>query len=528
MADELEDHPRILRINELTAEFRKGADEFSRLLQQHERSGRNEPTAEHRQQLKALNDLHLRIKAEIKGLQDDFGIPEELIRLLEKQEMPLLEDRYWKREVEAVTPTGHFDDLAGAALERLLPGVDADWLAQEGARRFRLGDAFLHEPLHLWAGTQVHSPDTRPHRFADMLLVTQDHLVKRAELDFFAAPMFLAEVTMLGRALDAIPDMGPAAEEKFASLPTLPNDEVASTVHELLVGSACAHHGVKVEMLAAPRNQKSPDFRIAEFHIPAGIECKRRLRPTAYEEREASHVFGLYQWIEPLLDRRGVHSAIEASFSSEVFNLSADEFANDVEGLLTGTPEGDERTCAWGSLRYERLPHVMDVPRTRLYAPNYLERVFGWTVDQDAWDGMVCHVDTPNQVLVHAARNPRCLKWVSRSEKAAVKKARGVTSLWADATRQIPAGWLGFIYIAYPESSRASVADARTRFIMDSSSKWFHRWTVIIPMSIIGWLYPRALGVGMPDLIESCLPITAEGEEDYLRILPSQVFTLKQ
>jgi hypothetical protein len=528
MADEFENHPRILRINQLTAELKAGAEEFSRELQQHERSGGTGPTAEHRQQLKALNDLHLRIKAEIKGLQDDFGVPEKLVRRLEREEMPLLENRQWKRDVEAASPTGHFDDFAGDALELILSLVDAGWLAGERTRRFRLGDSFLREPLHVWAGTQVHLPDTRPQRFADMLLVAQDHLAKRAELDFFSAPMFLAEVTMLGRALDAIPETGPVAREKFASLPHLSNDEVASTVHELLVGSACVHHGVRVEMLDTPRNQKSPDFRIAEFYAPAGIECKRRLRPTAYEQREASHVFGLYQRIEPLLDRRGMRAAIEASFSSEVFTVSADQFADDVEGLLAATPEGDECAYSWGCLRYERLAYVVDVPRTSLYAPNYLERVFGWTANQDAWDGMICHVDTPNRILVDAARNPRCMKWVSRSEEAAVKKARGVTSLWADATRQIPAGWLGFIYIAYPESSRASVADARTQFIVDSSSKWFHRWTVMIPMSTIGRLYPRALGGGIPDLIENCLPMTAKGEEDYLRILPAHVFTLKQ
>jgi hypothetical protein len=43
-----------------------------------------------------------------------------------------------------------------------------------------------------------------PQRFARMLLVTQDHLMKRWDVDYFAAAMFVPEVALLGNSVDEI------------------------------------------------------------------------------------------------------------------------------------------------------------------------------------------------------------------------------------------------------------------------------------------------------------------------------------
>ncbi len=103
-----------------------------------------------------------------------------------------------------------------------------------------------------------------------------------------------------------------------------------------------------------------------------------------------------------------------------------------------------------------------------------------------------------------------------------LKKARGVTSLWADAMKQIPGGDMGFIYIAYPEVRRREVADARTRDIIDACARWQERWSISMGATIVNRLYPRSLGVGVPDLIESALPIVGE---DYLTtVVPTCVF----
>jgi len=85
---------------------------------------------------------------------------------------------------------------------------------------------------------------------------------------------------------------------------------------------------------------------------------------------------------------------------------------------------------------------------------------------------------------------------------------------------------MGLIYIAYPEGGRVSVANARTAFIQEEVQTWDpRRWSVQIPMSAIGRLYPRALGLGMPDLIESGIAATVDGDETYLGMFPINVFT---
>ena len=121
---------------------------------------------------------------------------------------------------------------------------------------------------------------------------------------------------------------------------------------------------------------------------------------------------------------------------------------------------------------------------------------------------------------------PLCLKWRSEAEGAITKKARGVTSLWANAARQIPDGDIGFIYVAYPEGARPTLADARTQHILNAGRyEYFHRWSVRIPATVVTRLYPRALGVGNPDLIENALAGATNGEEFWFEQLPTRVFT---
>ena len=223
---------------------------------------------------------------------------------------------------------------------------------------------------------------------------------------------------------------------------------------------------------------------------------------------------------------RGLHVSIEAAFSKEVFEVSQATFRADVESLVaSGNRTQNTAPTAWGHLRQEVLPFTLDLPQTRLYSPDYLERVFKWPVLQNAWDGLLCEVEPPFRVRVRSAKNPRCLKWVSLNDKAILKKSRGITSLWGRATKQIPAGEMGIIYIAYPEGARESLADARTQHIIETSKQWQTRWSVKIPMTVVGRLYPRSLGMGLPDLIESSLPFTLDGDEMWLSMFPANVFT---
>jgi hypothetical protein len=100
-----------------------------------------------------------------------------------------------------------------------------------------------------------------------------------------------------------------------------------------------------------------------------------------------------------------------------------------------------------------------------------------------------------------------------------------VTSLWGKAMKQVPPGEMAFIYIAYPEVNRREAADARTQDIMDACSRWKYRWSRSIGTTVINRLYPRSLGTGAPDLIESAIPLAPEGDRTIADIVPSCVFT---
>lgn len=79
--------------------------------------------------------------------------------------------------------------------------------------------------------------------------------------------------------------------------------------------------------------------------------------------------------------------------------------------------------------------------------------------------------------------------------------------------------------VAYPEGARPAIADARTRHILASMETLWHRWSVRVPATIINRLYPRAVGGGCPDLIESALGGAGQGQEFWLSKLPWLVLT---
>lgn len=467
----------------------------------------------------------------IRTLQRTVGISEAEIRAIERaaeaDQLPS-GDAFWRAQVLETRPTEDLDALAAVGLDRLLANVDPEWLRTQAQKQYRLSSSFLNNPLHLVNGVRVGmAPDEPgPQRFARMLLVCQDHLNRRGDLDFFAASTFVPEVAVLGNSLDEISALGPEAENKLTKLGSVPDDSVTSTIFELLVGAACLRRGLAVSMVAENRSEKVPDFRITGLGaIPGAIECKRRLGLTSYELDEARHLESLYTATRLPLKERGIHGSIEASFAVELRSVSRVDFADRVLAAVSTHRDQEPMTTGWGSLAFRRLPYCDTVHRTPLYSPDYLERVFQWDAFQDDWDGLLCEVESPPRIEVKSFRGPMCLKWRSESEAALTKKSRGIASLWANAVKQIPPGEIGFIYIAYPEGSRSAVADARTRHILKSMEESWYRWYVRVPVSVVSRLYPRSLGEGRPDLIESVLPGAGKGQEFWLTKVPWMIFT---
>lgn len=499
---------------------------FNEIVAEIKRQEAAGPSPEIRRLARELHKLRAQLSQIIKQLQEAAGIDEADLEAIERAALPRGDDRWWRYQIVETPSSEYLDDFTPKAIRALLERVDSRWLRDQAACQYRLDDNFLSAPLHLVGGVRIPPPNSAavPQRFAHMLLVSIDHFEKRDDLDFFSAATFVPELTVLGHRLPMLPTLGLEAIRKFEGLPFAPNDEVPSIIHELLVGTACAAKGLKVEMLASSGSGKSPDFRVRGLGVPAVIECKRRHGLSRYELDEAIAVEALYSALQPFARQAALHGALEVRFRVPINRVEPSSFIQPIRAVLNQTTDLEPIATIWGEFAYRRLPLVGTVPYTRLYSPDFLQRVFGWSPADNDWDGLLCEVEPPTHILVRGFRLPFCLKWRSESPEALTKKARGVTSLWARAARQIPAGEFGFIYIAYPEGQRGKLADARTGYIIASSKEFWHRWSVHIPVTIIGRLYARPLGVGVPDLIENSLLLVSPGEEHWLADLPSLVF----
>ncbi|HEX3108308.1 MAG TPA: hypothetical protein VHU41_04370 [Thermoanaerobaculia bacterium] len=509
------------RLDELRREVDTAIAAYQVAVGANERAGNTAPSSN---VVACANDVLARQAAfhdAVAELQTFLGLPDDVLDEVASARRAPRDQRYRRADVEKAPTTGFLDDVLPGSLSKLLSLVDDNWLRSEAEKGHLLPEAFLTEPLHVTGNIRF---DDRPHaqRFARMLLVTQDHLRKHDRLDFFEAPLLVVELASLGAALPEIDELGAEAREKLRRLPAMTDDEVAATIYELLVGAAARKHGLNVEMLPASKSVKTPDFRIHGLGVPAVIECKRRLGLSQYEFEESAHVRALYESIRVQLRR--THVRLDAVFSAELRGVSIDEFRAAAFEAIGGAFTSTEVSRFWGTLVADVLPYTMTTERTRLYAPNYMEHVFGW-VPNEGWDGISCEVDDASGHVVTRVKNPRALRWVSTNRDALTKKARGVTSLWGKAMQQVPPGDMAFIYIAYPEFGRREAADARTQEIMDACGRWTYRWSRSIGTTVINRLYPRSLGAGAPDLIESAIPLAPEGDRTIEDIVPSCVFT---
>ena len=467
----------------------------------------------------------------VESLKAEYGVDDEWLRAFDQAQRPALGDDYWSSTIQRVPTTAKLEEAVAYGYERLKAVVDQGWLRDQAAFRYRQrydGSDSSDCRLHVVGRQRLLPPNApaRPQRFAQMLLLCEDLLSNRDDIDLFEGPLLVSEAARLGACLPAIDHLGREAKAKFKSLPTETSRDVASIVFELLVGTACVEIGRTVEMLPASNRHKSPDFRIHDLPVPLVVECKRRLGLNDYAEKEARHVERLYSAAEELFDR--CHPLVEVIFNGEVSTVTEESFVKAVAPLCESWDSEAETVTSWGTIHVRRLPNVQEIPTTRVFSPVFLQEVFYWDHAESNWDGLLCQIAPTFSPVTDKVRCPRGLKWRCDADKSLLKKARGLTSLWADAVRQIPAGEMGCVYIAYTESMRGAIADARTQHLLDTvqNKELYHRASVRVPLTVIDRLYPQALGNGGLELIESIVPMTLDGYDFMLEDFPLQAFNV--
>ena len=521
-------------MGEYQAEIRGAVQNVSRVVKTLATKSRQDSPNENPEfqaALEYVEQLREGQEALMKEAMDRLGVTEEDLEEIETEKRRALPrgipDLIQRAELvsENVTPTKTFDDILPDALDTLLNIVDPAWLRSQAALNFRLDDPYLHEELSIVSGSRV-SRTLPPHRFAEHLLVAQDFLAGHPNYDFWTGAQSVPVVAILGSALDALKEVKGNVEDRLRSLHLGHAGLVDSTIYELLVAAACVRRGRLVEMLEPDNKGKTPDLRLHDLDLPFVVECKRRPPIIEYEHQEEQQARQLFQAAYAECQRLGISGILEAQIACELNEISPARFAEDVRRLVLYGMHQHATNFEWGSLTFRELPQTIKVPPTRLYSPDFSEAVFNWNMELPDFDGMLCQVHPPEDLVTDNGRNALALKWTSASGEARAKKTRPVGSLLGKAIKQIPLGEMGAIFMCFQEGAIADVADERTRRIEQEMHGWTHDWGIQIPVMFVNRLFPRPIGEGLPDLIENVFQFrAADADPVFQELIPSAVFT---
>jgi hypothetical protein len=218
-------------------------------------------------------------------------------------------------------------------------------------------------------------------------------------------------------------------------------------------------------------------------------------------------------------------AAVELTFISRISDVSPEMVLRDTKMQLDSLVPYGKRDATWGTCQVLPLePEVEWNDLTRLYSPHYLSRVFGWTVDSD-WDGICAIVQDKSALITQRARLPFCVKWRLLHKADEWAKARDVMRSLQEAANQVPVGEMGCLYVGFEDSHRGALADLRTRRNIERLPNFYHRKRgANIAHLLLNRLYPRALGDGKPDLVESCIPASQGQADEWPDFLPTTVF----
>lgn len=439
------------------------------------------------------------------------------------------DQRWYHKDLttQEVPTTGTIDEQLPEALENLLGRVSKSWwreqqsLANEAQRNLAL------QPLLLCGRDRRGVNLNLPHKYAYYLSVADHEVKKEPHLDFYTAARAVPQIYYLGASLETLRGVE-GASRKLRELWRAPSKETDSRIYELLVAAAFARMGHKVSFIPET-DAKSPDLRLHDEPIPIVVECKRKQTLNSYEEKEFSVIEEVFATLCVEREELGLVGDLTVDFNVELINLTADDIVQSVREITRSLSPYVSKETAWGTLHFKPVSVSTSFEPTRLYSPDFLNRVFGINLEMDEFDGICAVVKNDQSPVVGRAELPFLMRWTSNSKTAFEKKLKTIKSLWIEAVSQIPTGEAGLIYLAYEEGHRPSLADARTDAIRELTQDiYFHRRAISIPMTVISRILPNTLLEGRPDLIENAIP-AVDGDNDaraiWPQLMPTRVFT---
>lgn len=456
--------------------------------------------------------------------------PEEFERLSQPAEPANRNDNHLDRAnltADRISPSAYVDDYLADALERVMYLLPGGWLEEEPKEAARVNslsrpDAFLS----LTKAVRRESENPAIHRLRQIIYVARDYLKGERFYDHFAGALLVPTLTKLALQGHNLRDVGGERDERLDHLWRGPTGQVDATFFELLTAAACAEKGRRVDFLPAT-HEKSPDLRCHD-PIPLLIECKRQDALSQYELAEEAIMRQLFVALRIDAQKKGLCGTFQLELTIEAAQIDiADVVSRFISQRLAPNPSR-KLLYPWGSIAF--VPSAMKVwlpGTTRLYSPNMLQHLFGWESDLPTWDGICCSIDAKGEPEMDVAINPVALIWRNDSEKALKKRSWAPINLFSKASLQIPPGEFGIVYVNYIEGARAEVANMRLDAYASRLQEFEHSDKIRIPISLLVRLYPRTLGHGQPDLIESSVQYLSSlyGDEELFDFFPSMIFT---
>jgi len=476
-----------------------------------------------------LGRKNVEVEEILDQMKTTLGLTDEDLEALESEGSEPRPDHLPRMSLtaELIRPTANLDaELPKAleAIERLLP---SQWLEEES--RTTAGLTAQFEPdaiLSLSKGLRTESEEPSIHRLRQAIYAARSYLSGDWAYDHFAGATLIPTIVQLGMEFENLGQVRGDVAARIARLWTGASGEVDARCFELLTAARCVSKGRKMEFVQET-SEKSPDMQCHD-PFPIVIECKRQNALSVYEKREEALMKSLFSRLRSMAAQKGICGTFELRLDVEAANADPEEIvATLVRQRLAGHPER-ELTYAWGSCAFRPLSARVALPSvTRAYSPNMLEWVFGWTTDLPTWDGICCSISNAKERALDSVRNPVGLTWINTSEKALKKRTWAPTNLFGDASHQIYPGSFGIIYVAYIEGARAVTADMRLEAYQAKLTEWEHSSNIRIPASFLSRLYPRPMGDGNPDLIESSVQYVSAicGDPLLLKQFPSTIFT---
>jgi hypothetical protein len=469
-------------------------------------------------------NIHAEVELIRKHLVEEYGIS---LEDLEGGKVPEFDSSFWKKDISATETTHIIEDSLARGFSRLLDLFPPAWVN----RQYRLSQAELERrnamPFVLLGSSRA-SEIIGAHPLGYAIFLTQLFLDKRPEIEVYDAAFLLPLIAAMCDRLNGIVNVK-GGREKLLAMSRAPGGEFNGRAFELLVAGRAAEMGRDVEFVITG-SEASPDLRINDLEIPLVVECKFQSRWSKTELAEIELFQTVFANLSSEYAQSGMPAALEIIVTAQVTNVKADEMLRDLRDQFNSLIPFGSRTCNWGTFRVEALNAEVDWRQpTRLYSPNYLAHVFRWEPETGDWDGICATVADATTLVTQRARLPFGIKWRLAHPADERSKARDVMRSLQEAANQVPVGEAGCLYVAFEDSHREALADMRTRRIIERLPAFYHRKRgANIQFLVVCRLYPKALGDGKADLIESVIPASlGDADDTWPSSMPVAVFTPK-